>query len=166
VAINVENSIFDQHKITLILKERGSEYMRNVFEYYKEDDYLAHHGILGQKWGIRRFQKKDGSLTNAGKKRRNEPEGENMQTDADKKLEASYQKMRNGAKTDEEKDEMVNKLERARDKDLSEIDFLEAVQNTAILHNGDTKALLTEYAEYLNDRDAYWERGRKLPPAD
>ena len=30
---------------------------------------LTHHGIKGQKWGIRRFQRKDGSLTNAGKKR-------------------------------------------------------------------------------------------------
>lgn len=30
---------------------------------------LYHHGILGQKWGIRRFQNKDGSLTPAGKKR-------------------------------------------------------------------------------------------------
>ena len=30
---------------------------------------LYHHGILGQKWGIRRFQNPDGSLTEAGKKR-------------------------------------------------------------------------------------------------
>lgn len=30
---------------------------------------LTHHGIKGQKWGIRRFQKKDGGLTSAGKKR-------------------------------------------------------------------------------------------------
>lgn len=30
---------------------------------------LYHHGIKGQKWGIRRFQKNDGSLTPAGKKR-------------------------------------------------------------------------------------------------
>lgn len=35
---------------------------------------LYHHGILGQKWGIRRFQKKDGSLTAAGKKRYSEDE--------------------------------------------------------------------------------------------
>jgi hypothetical protein len=33
------------------------------------DNNLKHHGILGMKWGIRRFQNKDGSLTAAGKKR-------------------------------------------------------------------------------------------------
>lgn len=30
---------------------------------------LRHHGVKGQKWGVRRYQKKDGSLTPAGKKR-------------------------------------------------------------------------------------------------
>lgn len=32
-------------------------------------DELCHHGIKGQRWGVRRFQKKDGSLTPAGKER-------------------------------------------------------------------------------------------------
>lgn len=44
-----------------------------VFSYYGyeliRDSDLAHHGILGQKWGIRRYQNADGSLTSAGKKR-------------------------------------------------------------------------------------------------
>lgn len=30
---------------------------------------LQHHGIKGQKWGVRRFQNADGSLTAEGKKR-------------------------------------------------------------------------------------------------
>jgi hypothetical protein len=31
------------------------------------DDYLEHHGIKGQKWGVRRFEKEGGGLTAAGK---------------------------------------------------------------------------------------------------
>lgn len=33
------------------------------------DESLAHHGIKGQKWGVRRYQNPDGSLTDEGRKR-------------------------------------------------------------------------------------------------
>lgn len=44
---------------------------------------LYHHGILGQKWGRRRFQNSDGSLTAAGKKRYG---GNNLSSDEKKKF--------------------------------------------------------------------------------
>lgn len=37
-------------------------------EHSDEDEHLEHHGILGQKWGIRRYQNKDGTRTAEGKK--------------------------------------------------------------------------------------------------
>lgn len=36
---------------------------------YNNTDELCHYGVLGMRWGHRRYQNEDGSLTNAGKKR-------------------------------------------------------------------------------------------------
>ena len=35
----------------------------------RDEEYLEHHGVKGQKWGIRRYQNEDGTFTAEGKKR-------------------------------------------------------------------------------------------------
>lgn len=51
---------------------------------YNNDEYLAHHGILGMKWGIRRYQNKDGTLTPEGRKRYGDIDSDNESVDAKK----------------------------------------------------------------------------------
>lgn len=46
--------------------------------------YLIHHGIIGQKWGIRRYQNPDGTLTPAGQKRREIRDAKWVDKNADK----------------------------------------------------------------------------------
>lgn len=46
---------------------RNLEYSRQYQE--DEENAICHHGIKGQQWGVRRFQNKDGSYTEAGRER-------------------------------------------------------------------------------------------------
>ena len=69
-----------------------------------EINELRHHGIKGQRWGIRRFQNRDGSLTSAGKKRR----ADDSDTDENKQ---QPQKKTAKTMTDEELREKINRLQ-------------------------------------------------------
>lgn len=100
-------------------------------------DTLMHHGIRGMKWGVRRYQNKDGSLTSAGRKRqRNNPF-------FIKKSKAKREKESN--KNIKKKDVKVNKKKSAKDMTNEELrektnrmrlenDYIRTSQDYAKLH--------------------------------
>lgn len=76
--------------------------MGRYFDDLASPEYLAHYGTKGQKWGVRRFQYEDGSLTPAGRERYGMGERGNKMSDKGRKRYAKdIQKALN--KTDDER---------------------------------------------------------------
>ena len=111
---------------------------------YDYSDELYHHGIKGQRWGIRRYQNKDGTLTPAGKKRA-------------AKLESDYEKVTGkkiGSSTSQTSSkksmkEMTDAELKARtDRMIAEKNYLEAEKNLKAVtpeHVSLGKKLVKEY---------------------
>ena len=57
------------------------------------DNELYHHGIKGMKWGVRRYQNKDGSYTFAGKTRRSKQQGQQIDDEKPHRLTERQKKV-------------------------------------------------------------------------
>lgn len=91
-----------------------------------DSNELYHHGILGMKWGIRRYQNKDGSLTAAGKKRvgQKTDDGDDTKHDPVKTKPKSIKDM-----SDEELQQAINRLN--MEKRYKELATAEAQKKTS-----------------------------------
>ena len=91
-----------------------------------DNRYFAHHGILGQKWGVRRYQNLDGSLTEEGRKRN----GYNSSKQLEKDLKKASKK-----KTYAEAVEAISKNESVREAYVKHAKELNRLKNAVFKVN-------------------------------
>lgn len=73
-------------------------------------ELIYHHGIKGMKWGIRRFQNKDGTRTEAGKRRARQGYSETIHDDYKRAHERKSVK----SMSDDELNKRINRLKKER----------------------------------------------------
>lgn len=115
---------------------------------------LYHHGIMGQKWGIRRFQNSDGSLTEAGRRRylkqSYKQDKKNIEKARRETIQSGYNERRSmiEAKKAVEKAEKIRKRRDLKDKERNEVDMKLSI---ATQMASDYKRNKDEYYKMVND---------------
>lgn len=138
------------------------DFYSNLQTYQKNS--LEHHGIIGQKWGVRRYQNPDGSLTEEGRQRYLNPDG-TLSDKAPNKLKKQYlnyqnQRIQKGSQTGEiynddfvyDQEQQRNKVEKAKENHIYDRDFVDTIQNAETI---DDDNISEEYAKYVKNPFKY-----------
>lgn len=67
------------------------------YNYITNYDELYHHGVKGMKWGVRRYQNADGSLTDAGKKKYGKMSNDKLSKTLKKQVQKQRAEIHGGA---------------------------------------------------------------------
>lgn len=99
-------------------------------------DTLSHHGIKGQKWGIRRFQNKDGTLTAKGKSRYSSKESINknnkLEDMSDEELGRRLKRLRMEDEYNRLSSKSINRGQKAVKKAIAALSTAAAVSSSIV----------------------------------
>ena len=122
-----------------------------------ENQILQHHGVKGQRWGIRRYQKPDGSLTREGKRRASNIYKDYYTKGSDELKEAQSEINRKATKdSDKAYNDTMDRFNKKFGNELSEDIFIKAVNATGEAYDLQLSSSKVKYtADFVKNNENF-----------